>query len=94
MDAKAAPQGVVIASDFAYSSKATYLVALLGDAVTALRAAEKLDYIHRNRTAENRAAMPTAWAHARLGDRKTGISELGRAIAASIEAKANDQVPL
>ena len=78
----------------AYSSKATYLGALLGDAVTALRAAEKLDYIHRNRTAENRAAMPTAWAHARLGDRKTGISELGRAIAASIEAKSKNQVPL
>jgi predicted ATPase len=57
----------------------------LGHAEAALRAAETLDDIHRNRQTENLGTMCAAWARARLGDREIGIAELKRAIAANME---------
>ena len=63
----------------AYSVKAG-IEMNLGNAEAALRAAEALEVISRNRQAENRGEAAAAWARARLHDRKTGISELGQVI--------------
>jgi class 3 adenylate cyclase/tetratricopeptide (TPR) repeat protein len=76
----------------AYSSN-TALEINLGHPEAALRAAEVLVDLHRNRQAENRGEIPAAWARARLGDRKTDIAELRRAIAARIDEKTKLTVP-
>jgi tetratricopeptide (TPR) repeat protein len=76
----------------AYGAKAGIEISL-GHAEPALRAAEILEDIHRIRQAENRGEAPAAWARARLGDRKTGIAELRRAITARTEEKALNGVP-
>jgi class 3 adenylate cyclase/predicted negative regulator of RcsB-dependent stress response len=65
----------------------------LGRAEAALRAAEILDDIHRNRQTENWGVMHAAWARARLSDRKIGIAELRRALADCAQEKNNLAIP-
>jgi tetratricopeptide (TPR) repeat protein len=65
----------------------------LGRAEAALRAAEILDDIHRNRQTENWGVMHAAWARARLSDRKIGIAELRRALADCAQENNNLAIP-
>jgi predicted ATPase len=68
---------------------------VLGDAEAALRAAE----IHREICKKHQVvpwsslALQSAWARARLGDRKIGIADLRRALAASLEENEKVHIP-
>ena len=69
----------------AYNFKALNEV-MLGDAEAALRTGQALADLHqKHQTRSWSVGLAFAWARARLGDRKTGIAELRRAIAANME---------
>ena len=66
----------------------------LGQAQAALRTTEiHAEICRRNQIVWSSLALQSAWARARLGDRKIGIVELRRALAASLEENAKVLVP-
>ena len=76
-----------------YNSK-TIMEFDLGQAQAALRTTEiHAEICRRNQIAWSSLALQSAWARARLGDRKIGIVELRRALAASLEENAKVLVP-
>jgi tetratricopeptide (TPR) repeat protein len=78
----------------AYNYKAMYEVTL-GDAEAALRTAEIHAEICRRHQVEPQSSfrLQSAWAHARLGDRKIGMAELRQALAARMEGNEKLGIP-
>ena len=77
----------------AYNYKAMHEIDL-GDAEAALRTAEiHAEICRRHQVEPQNALLQSAWARARLGDRKIGMAELRQALAARMEGNEKLAIP-